>query len=81
MRLPCILQYSKFRLLSRLIIPSALPNILLGIRLSVGASWLLLAVAEMMGASAGGRLYDSRRTCICTDGCCLRGHNTVHVGW
>ncbi|WP_201003007.1 ABC transporter permease [Paenibacillus glycanilyticus] len=48
-----ILQYSKLQLLTKLIIPAALPNILLGVRLSVGTSWLLLAVAEMMGASAG----------------------------
>lgn len=63
-----ILQYSKFRLLSRLIIPSALPNILLGIRLSVGASWLLLAVAEMMGASAGvGYMIQDARVYAQTD--------------
>ncbi|WP_413408776.1 ABC transporter permease [Paenibacillus amylolyticus] len=63
-----ILQYSKFRLLTRLIIPSALPNILLGIRLSVGASWLLLAVAEMMGASAGvGYMIQDARVYAQTD--------------
>lgn len=63
-----ILQYSKFRLLCRLIIPSALPNILLGIRLSVGASWLLLAVAEMMGASAGvGYMIQDARVYAQTD--------------
>ncbi|GAE05083.1 alkanesulfonates transport system permease protein [Paenibacillus sp. JCM 10914] len=48
-----IFQYSKLRLLTKLIIPSALPNILLGIRLSLGVSWLVLVVAEMMGTSAG----------------------------
>ncbi|WP_157258397.1 ABC transporter permease, partial [Paenibacillus sp. AD87] len=30
-----------------------LPNILLGVRLSLGAAWLVLVVAEMMGTSAG----------------------------
>ncbi|MBW7475515.1 ABC transporter permease [Paenibacillus oenotherae] len=63
-----ILQYSKLMLLTRLIIPAALPNILLGIRLSVGASWLLLAVAEMMGASAGvGYMIQDARVYAQTD--------------
>lgn len=48
-----IFQYSRWQLLSKMIIPAALPNILLGIRLSLGASWLVLVVAEMMGTSAG----------------------------
>ena len=48
-----IFQYSKLQLLIRLIVPNALPNILLGIRLSLGVSWLVLVVAEMMGTSAG----------------------------
>ncbi|MFD0714205.1 ABC transporter permease [Paenibacillus sp. GCM10027626] len=48
-----ILDFSRLQLLKKLILPAALPNILLGIRLSVGVSWLLLAVAEMMGASSG----------------------------
>lgn len=48
-----IYQYTRWQLLSKLIIPSALPNILLGVRLSLGAAWLVLVVAEMMGASAG----------------------------
>ncbi|MGV2687288.1 ABC transporter permease subunit, partial [Clostridium perfringens] len=47
-----IFQYSKPQLLIRLIVPAALPNILLGIRLSLGVSWLVLVVAEMMGTSA-----------------------------
>lgn len=48
-----IFQYSKLQLVIRLIIPAAMPNILLGIRLSLGVSWLVLVVAEMMGTSAG----------------------------
>lgn len=48
-----VLEYSRWQLLSKLIIPSALPNILLGIRLSLGAAWLVLVVAEMMGTSSG----------------------------
>ena len=48
-----IFQYSRWQLLSKLIIPAVLPNILLGIRLSLGVAWLVLVVAEMMGASSG----------------------------
>ncbi|MFC7679307.1 ABC transporter permease [Paenibacillus sp. GCM10028914] len=48
-----IFQFSKWQQISKLIIPAALPNILLGIRLSLGVSWLVLVVAEMMGTSAG----------------------------
>uniref|UniRef100_UPI00403FAB28 ABC transporter permease n=1 Tax=Paenibacillus sp. FSL K6-3182 TaxID=2921495 RepID=UPI00403FAB28 len=48
-----IFQYTKLQQVTKLIIPAALPNILLGVRLSLGASWLLLVVAEMMGTSAG----------------------------
>lgn len=63
-----ILHYSKLKLMTRLILPAALPNILLGIRLSVGASWLLLAVAEMMGASAGvGYMIQDARVYAQTD--------------
>jgi sulfonate transport system permease protein len=48
-----VLQYSRLQQIFRLIIPAALPNILLGIRLSLGVAWLCLVVAEMMGASSG----------------------------
>lgn len=48
-----VLQYSRMQQISRLIIPAALPNILLGIRLSLGIAWLCLVVAELMGASSG----------------------------
>jgi len=48
-----ILQFSFKEKLVKLIFPSAMPNILLGLRLAMGASWLVLVVSEMMGASAG----------------------------
>ncbi|WP_256757743.1 ABC transporter permease [Cohnella sp. WQ 127256] len=48
-----VLNFSIWKQITRLIIPSALPNILLGVRLSMGVSWLGLVVAEMMGSSAG----------------------------
>lgn len=48
-----ILEFSKWKQIKLLIVPSALPNILLGIRLSLGAAWLSLVVAELMGSTAG----------------------------
>ena len=48
-----VLQYSKRSLITKLIIPSALPNIFLGIRLSLGIAWIGLVVAEMMGSTSG----------------------------
>ncbi|RAK21319.1 sulfonate transport system permease protein [Anoxybacillus vitaminiphilus] len=48
-----ILDFSKWKQIKLLILPSALPNILLGIRLSLGAAWLALVVAELMGATEG----------------------------
>ncbi|MFF2483218.1 ABC transporter permease [Paenibacillus sp. NPDC058071] len=48
-----VLQFSRKQLIAKLIIPASLPNILLGVRLSAGVAWLVLVVAEMMGASAG----------------------------
>ncbi|MFJ7666235.1 ABC transporter permease [Lysinibacillus sp. NPDC097195] len=48
-----ILQFSRWHLLTKVIVPSALPNILLGIRLSLGIAWLGLVVAEMMGSTSG----------------------------
>ncbi|WP_310551467.1 ABC transporter permease [Paenibacillus glufosinatiresistens] len=48
-----VLQYSPWHKLTALVLPAALPNLLLGVRLAVSASWLILAIAEMMGASSG----------------------------
>lgn len=48
-----VLEFSKWKQIKNLILPSALPNILLGIRLSLGAAWLALVAAELMGSSEG----------------------------
>lgn len=48
-----ILEFSRLKQVTKLILPAALPNILLGIRLSLGAAWLGLVVSELMGASEG----------------------------
>lgn len=48
-----VLGYSRLKQIMLLMLPGAIPNVFLGIRLSVGISWLSLSVAEMMGASSG----------------------------
>ncbi len=47
------LGFSRWKQIKLLILPSALPNILLSIRLSLGAAWLALVVAELMGSTEG----------------------------
>lgn len=48
-----VLQFNKWKQITLLILPAALPNILLGLRLSLGAAWLALVAAELMGSSKG----------------------------
>ncbi|MFB5189110.1 ABC transporter permease [Alicyclobacillus fastidiosus] len=48
-----ILEFSRVKQLTKLVLPAALPNILLGLRLALGVSWLGLVVAEMLGSSSG----------------------------
>jgi sulfonate transport system permease protein len=48
-----VLEFSFKDKITKLILPAALPNILLGVRLSLGIAWLGLVVAELMGSSAG----------------------------
>lgn len=48
-----VLEFSKFKQITKLVLPSALTNVLLGLRLSLGVAWLGLVVAELMGSSEG----------------------------
>lgn len=48
-----VLGFNRWKQLTRLVLPAAMPNIFLGIRLSVGISWLGLVVAELMGSTSG----------------------------
>lgn len=48
-----VLEFSRWKKLTKLILPSALGHILVGIRLSLGIAWLSLVVAELMGSSSG----------------------------
>ncbi|MEK3686777.1 ABC transporter permease [Paenibacillus sp. FSL R10-2736] len=48
-----VLGFSRLKQIVRLVIPASLPNIFLGIRLSVAVTWLGLVVAEIMGSTSG----------------------------
>ncbi|MBD1381068.1 ABC transporter permease [Metabacillus arenae] len=48
-----VLEFSKWKQITNLVLPSALPNILLGLRLALGTAWLALVAAELMGSSEG----------------------------
>jgi len=48
-----VLQFSPLKVITRLTIPAALPNIILGARLSAGLSWLGLVVAELIASTSG----------------------------
>ncbi|CAI6071273.1 ABC transporter permease [Cohnella sp. JJ-181] len=48
-----VLGFNRFKQIVRLVIPAAIPNILLGVRLSLGLSWLGLVVAELIASTSG----------------------------
>jgi sulfonate transport system permease protein len=48
-----VLEFNWKKQITHLILPAALGNILLGVRLSLGIAWLSLVVAELMGSSSG----------------------------
>jgi len=63
-----ILQISFWKTITMVVMPPALPNILLGLRLALGTSWLVLVVSEMMGTSAGlGYMIQDARAYAQTD--------------
>ncbi len=49
-----VFEYSRVKLLRKIVIPGALPSIVSGIRLSMGTSWLLVVWAEINTRSAYG---------------------------
>lgn len=48
-----VLGFGPLQKLHRLILPAALPGILLGLRLSMAVAWIGLVVAELIGSSSG----------------------------
>ena len=63
-----ILEFNRREKITKLMIPAALPNILLGIRLSLSAAWMCLVVAELLGADKGvGFMIQDARSFMQTD--------------
>lgn len=63
-----VMEFSRFSQVVKLVIPAALPNILLGIRLSLSIAWLCLVVAELLGADTGiGYMIQDARSFMQTD--------------
>ncbi|CAH1221933.1 Putative aliphatic sulfonates transport permease protein SsuC [Paenibacillus auburnensis] len=48
-----VLGFSRMQQILRLVLPAAVPNIMLGLRLSLGLSWLGLVVAELIASTSG----------------------------
>jgi len=48
-----VLGASRPAIMTRVILPAATPNILAGLRLSLGVSWMTLIAAELIGADSG----------------------------
>jgi NitT/TauT family transport system permease protein/sulfonate transport system permease protein len=44
---------SKFKIISRVLFPAALPQIITGIRIGLGVGWMTLITAELVGATSG----------------------------
>ncbi|GMK40968.1 putative aliphatic sulfonates transport permease protein SsuC [Paenibacillus sp. CCS19] len=63
-----VLEFNWWKRTSRLVLPAALPNILLGTRLSLSIAWLCLVVAELLGAESGvGYMIQDARSFVQTD--------------
>ncbi|MFC0189646.1 ABC transporter permease [Fictibacillus aquaticus] len=48
-----IYQFSSLQIVRRIILPSALPSFITGIRSGLGVGWMFVVAAELMGASEG----------------------------
>ena len=55
-----IFHASKYRMLSEIVLPAALPAIFAGIRMAVGTGWAIVLAAEMLGAVSGTGFLISR---------------------
>ena len=54
-----VLKLSKFKTLTKVLIPASLPNMFTGFRLSLGMAWLVIVAVEMLTGrpGIGGFLY------------------------
>jgi len=59
---------SELRILRRIVLRAALPQIITGIRVGLGVGWMALVAAELVGANSGlGFLINDARTLLRTD--------------
>ena len=59
---------NEVRILRRIVLPAALPQIITGIRIGMGFGWMALVAAELIGANSGlGFLINDARTVLRTD--------------
>jgi len=59
---------SEIRILRRIVLRAALPQIITGIRVGLGVGWMALVAAELVGANSGlGFLINDARTLLRTD--------------
>lgn len=63
-----VLEYSTREKITKVLLPGALPNILLGLRLSLSTAWMCLVAAELLGADKGvGFMIQDARAFMATD--------------
>jgi nitrate/nitrite transport system permease protein len=48
-----VLNLSEWKILTKILLPSALPFVLTGVRLSIGTAWLVIVAAEMLTGGVG----------------------------
>ena len=48
-----VFEFGRFRQLTKIMLPSALPSLLIGLRLSLSEAWMLVVAAELVAASVG----------------------------
>ncbi|MCW2885442.1 MAG: sulfonate transport system permease protein [Streptosporangiaceae bacterium] len=63
-----VVRLSRLELIRHIVLPGALPQILVGLRQSLGIAWLVLIVAEQINADAGlGHMINDAREFLRTD--------------
>jgi nitrate/nitrite transport system permease protein len=48
-----VLNLSEWKVITKILFPAVLPNMLTGVRLSVGTAWLVIVAAEMLTGGVG----------------------------
>src|SRR3989442_1786504 len=56
-----VLKLSRFRMLTKIIIPASLPYVFTGYRLSLGLAWLVIVASGLLTADAGDIVLDGER--------------------